>query len=53
MHYNENGSRKQATDDEGQLRYVVKFPKANGGQHTVKPIKESASYGEKTEVFTK
>ncbi|XP_035037101.1 uncharacterized protein LOC118123687 isoform X1 [Hippoglossus stenolepis] len=39
MHFNENADRTQETTSSGKPIYKIKFPKANRGQCTAKPVK--------------
>ncbi|XP_070211159.1 uncharacterized protein [Littorina saxatilis] len=41
MHTNTNAGREQATTEEGELRWKIARPRANKGQPTAKPVKET------------
>lgn len=45
LHFNENGSREQASTKTNQLRYKITFPKQKKGDFTVKKIKTPSTYG--------
>jgi hypothetical protein len=45
LHYNENASRQQLLDKDGQPLYVVRFPKWKKGEFSVLPVKEDSTYG--------
>ncbi len=45
LHFNENSDREQAVDQEGQLRYSVRFPKFKRGGYSVHIEKPGPTYG--------
>ena len=45
LHYNENADREQATNNDGQLQYSIRFPKYKKGSFTVTALKEDPTYG--------
>lgn len=44
LHYNENSRRNVIKDKEGNPKYNVVFPKPKGGDYTLRPKKEEATY---------
>lgn len=47
MHYNENGSKPQETNLNGDLRWNIVYPKAKGGKPVAKPILVPSTFGMK------
>ena len=46
LHYNENAQRRQTQAIDGQLRWLIVYPKAYKGEKAVaRPLKEKPSYG--------
>ena len=46
LHFNENGSRQQATTREGEAKWKMSYPKAKKGKEcVVKPQKIEATFG--------
>lgn len=45
LHYNENSQREQARTKDGTPRWLVRYPKATGGEAVACPIMEPASHG--------
>ncbi|XP_055958272.1 uncharacterized protein LOC126827962 [Patella vulgata] len=45
MHNNENCVRQQATKRDGTAKWKIAYPKAKHGDHTLKPVLDSCSYG--------
>ncbi|XP_070177851.1 uncharacterized protein [Littorina saxatilis] len=45
LHYNENGDRGDAVDEEGNLKLIVTFPKAKKGEYSVRKSKGPPTYG--------
>ncbi|XP_070389108.1 uncharacterized protein [Dermacentor albipictus] len=45
MHYNENSERRQACTQDGTSRWIVKYPKATGGNAVACPVKEQPTHG--------
>ncbi|CAM4572695.1 unnamed protein product [Leuciscus chuanchicus] len=46
LHYNCNGSREVAQTSGGVAKYAMQYPRFRKGEHTVRPIKQKASYGQ-------
>lgn len=45
IHQNENTERRQAITKGGDLRWKVAYPKAKKGDHTLKAVMDTCSYG--------
>lgn len=48
LHFNENSNREQATTQEGEQRYCIRFPKFKRGGHTVRKILTDPTYSKHT-----
>jgi len=44
LHFNENSNRPQATDQNGESRWAVSYPKARRGEAVVKQVKVAPTY---------
>ena len=51
MHYNENGSKRQARTKTGEACYTILFPKYKKGGYIVRKIMEDSTYGEGMQVL--
>ncbi|XP_070179357.1 uncharacterized protein [Littorina saxatilis] len=51
MHTYTNAGREQATTEEGELRWKIARPRANKGQPTAKPVKETITRCYLNELF--
>jgi hypothetical protein len=45
LHYNENASRRQIVNKDGEPLFRIKFPKYKKGEYSVLPVKEDSTYG--------
>lgn len=45
MHYNENSSRDAATTQTGEKLYSIDFPRAKGGDYTLREVQSPATFG--------
>lgn len=48
MHYNENSDRDPATTQTGERMYSIDFPRAKGGDYTLREVQSPATFGEYT-----
>jgi hypothetical protein len=45
MHYNENSHNEHSQTKDGNTRYSIIFPKYKYGEHAVKKLSQSPTYG--------
>ncbi|KAJ8018039.1 hypothetical protein HOLleu_44188 [Holothuria leucospilota] len=45
MHYNENSNRDAATTQSGEKLYSIDFPRAKGGDYTLREVQSPATFG--------
>ncbi len=47
LHFNENCDRQQAVDENGDLKYQVRYPRHKKGHHVVGKVKTDITFGKR------